>query len=75
MAPTVGTVTATSSKDKDWKSFEVRIDGFANLPAKKGVDIFSPEFACFGHKWRLSIYPGGNRSSKNGMVSIFLELL
>ena len=75
MAPTVGTVTSTNSKDKDWKSFEVSFDGFANLPAKKGVDIFSPEFACFGHKWRLSIYPGGNRSSKNGMVSIFLELL
>ena len=73
MAPTVGTVTATSSKDKDWKSFEVSFDGFANLPAKKGVDIFSPEFTCFGHQWCLHVYPGGSETSVDGRVSIFLH--
>ena len=59
MEPTVGTVTATPSKDKDWKSFEVRFDGFANLPATKGEYVLSPEFTCFGHQSRLWIYPGG----------------
>lgn len=36
----------------------VRFDDFENLPAKKGEDVFSPEFTCFHHKWCLSIFPG-----------------
>ena len=73
MAPTVGTVTATSSKDKDWKSFEVRIDGFANLPSEKGEAVFSPEFTCFRHRWSLQIYPGGSRNSDDGMMAVYIE--
>ena len=70
---TVGTVTPTTSADKEWKSFEVRFDGFAKLPAKKGEDVFSPAFTCFRHKWRLKIYPGGDRTSDDGMVAAYLE--
>ena len=75
---TVGTVTATSSKDKeDWKSFEVRFDGFEKLPAEKGKSVISPAFTCFHHKWRLIIYPGGDKfpKSHDGMVAVFLEHL
>ena len=73
MTRTVGTVTATPSMDKDWKSFEVRFDGFAKLPAEKGEDVLSPEFTCFGHQWCLGICPGGSAKSKDGMVAVFIE--
>ena len=69
----IGTVTATNSKDKDWKFFEVRFDGFADLPATKGEEVLSPEFTCFHHKWCLSIHPGGSTKSDDGMVAVFLE--
>ena len=73
MATTVGTVRATNSKDKDWKFFEVRFDGFANLPATKDKYVSSPEFTCFHHKWRLAIFPGGHSKSKDGMVAVYLD--
>ena len=44
---------------------EFRIEGFADLPANKGVDfVDSPEFSCFGHQqWCLRVWPGGHANS------------
>ena len=36
--------------------------------------MVSSEFTCFGHKWRLKLYPGGNTTLvEDGMVSIALH--
>ena len=52
---------------------EVHYNGFEGLPSERGVPVQSPEFTCFGHKWRVEIYPGGHSTSNEGMVGIFLE--
>ena len=35
----------------------------------------SPEFTCFGHRWRVRIYPGGHSTSEEGMVGICFDHL
>ena len=34
--------------------------------------ITSPEFSCFGHQWRLDLYPGGEEDSEVGYVDVEL---
>ena len=58
---------------KEWEVIEVHYNGFEGLPSERGVPVQSPEFTCFGHKWRVEIYPGGHSTSNEGMVGIFLE--
>ena len=46
--------------------------GFANLTTTRGEGVFSPRFSCFGHQWRLYIYPGGRDNSNEGYVAVAL---
>ena len=62
------------SDDPKVKLFSVTFDNFEDLPSEKEQYVFSSKFSCFGAKWQLLIYPGGNSdSSSDGMVSLFLE--
>ena len=77
-AKTRGTIQRLSSmraikttKDEA-QLFQVRFDGFAGLPARKGVDrVDSPEFTCFGNRWHLRVHPGGNILSDDGKVAVY----
>ncbi|KAL7487329.1 hypothetical protein ACHAW6_012928 [Cyclotella cf. meneghiniana] len=64
----VGTPPAERMVDKHTVEFH----DFKNLTTTKCDKIVSPEFCCAGHKWSLSLYPGGNKTSTDGMVSTFL---
>ena len=70
----VGTPPA-SLLTNEWETQEIRFHEFEGLPAEKGSSVnytYSPEFMCFGHKWRLQIYPGGGMDSDDGMVGASL---
>lgn len=43
-----------------WEKVEVHFHSFPDLPAAQGDSVDSPEFYCFGCKWKLELYPGGN---------------
>ena len=53
--------------------FSVTFDKFQMLPTEKGQAVKSSEFSCFGSKWRVKLYPDGNKVSFDGMVSLYLE--
>ena len=55
-----------------WTAITVCFHGFANLTTTRGEEVISPEFSCFGHQWRLVIYPGGNNNSQEGYVAVGL---
>ena len=52
-----------------WVAANVCFHGFANLPTTREEGVESPEFSCFGHQWRLDIYPGGNTNTDEGYVA------
>jgi speckle-type POZ protein len=52
--------------------FSITFDNFKDLPSEKGQAVKSSEFSCFG-SWQLSLYPGGENDSSDGMVGLFLE--
>jgi hypothetical protein len=54
------------------ESVKVHFHDFPNLPQGKGVKVGSPKFLCAGHEWFLSLYPGGDRNARDGMMSVFL---
>ena len=69
----VGTPPA-SLLTNELETQEIRFHEFEGLPAEKGSSVtYSPEFTCFGHKWRLKIYPGGDSASEEGMVGVYLD--
>ena len=53
--------------------------GFADLPTERDSCamspscVTSPQFACLRHMWRLEIYPGGDATSGDGMVGVYLH--
>ena len=47
-----------SSNFEEWTTAEVYFHGFADLSTVRGEYTKSPEFSCFGHKWKLGICPG-----------------
>jgi len=55
-----------------WTTINVCFHGFANLTTTREESVKSPEFSCFGHQWRMYIYPGGDEDSNEGHVSIDL---
>ena len=55
-----------------WTTTEVCFHKFADLPTIKNEGINSPEFTCFGHEWKVKIYPGGYYHSKEGYVGVAL---
>ena len=59
---------------KEWTTAAlVRFHGFANLTTTRGEYVLSPEFSCFGHQWRLKLYPGGHTVSDEGYVGVSLR--
>jgi len=56
---------------KDWITTVIRFHGFANLPTTRDEYVSSPEFSCFGHQWRLDLYPG-EEDSEVGYVDVEL---
>ena len=57
----------------DWVIAPVHFNGFAGLTTTTAEPVRSPKFSCFGHQWRVTIYPGGKRSSPDGHVAMYLE--
>jgi hypothetical protein len=64
---------STFNSDKQWNSFLIHFHHFADHPSPPGHRLDSPEFQCNGHKWSLRIYPGGNSTSNEGCVSLYLN--
>jgi len=50
----------------------VNFHGFAGLTTAQGDFVESPVFTCFGHRWRLMIFPGSHSDSEVGMASVRL---
>jgi len=65
-------IGTASESFNGWTTTEVRFNRFADLPATRGEYVESPEFSCFGHRWRLSLFPGGRADSEEGYVAIVL---
>jgi len=55
---------------KEWTTALVKFHGFVNLPTTRGEYVASPKISCFGHQWRLRLYPGGNNRSDEGYATI-----
>ena len=51
---------------------KVHFHGFAGLSTTHGTKVMSPEFSCFGHQWKVVIYPGGEGRSQEGFVAVYL---
>ncbi|KAL7453640.1 hypothetical protein ACHAWC_005293 [Mediolabrus comicus] len=62
----------TPNKPKERK-FSIKFDNFEELPSEENHDVRSSTFSCFGHTWRVHIYPGGYKDSLDGMVGVFLH--
>eukprot|EP00581_Thalassiosira_minuscula_P007949 CAMPEP_0183712940 /NCGR_PEP_ID=MMETSP0737-20130205/7977_1 /TAXON_ID=385413 /ORGANISM="Thalassiosira miniscula, Strain CCMP1093" /LENGTH=233 /DNA_ID=CAMNT_0025941679 /DNA_START=293 /DNA_END=990 /DNA_ORIENTATION=- len=61
---------------KEWENWEghlVRFHHFESMSKKKLVQVRSPAFHCYNHKWRLTIFPGGDNDSPDGMIAVYLE--
>ena len=66
-------VGAQAGRLSDWKIKPVHFNGFAGLPTMRGVAVRSPEFSCFGHRWGVAMYPGGDiYSLLDGFVDLRL---
>ena len=39
------------------------------ISTTRGEVVGSPEFSCFGHQWKLSLYPGGVVESRDGYAA------
>ena len=65
-------VETPASGFNDWERRVVHFHGFEALTTTKGESVASPEFACLGHKWRVSIFPCGFECSDDGMVFLGL---
>ena len=66
-------VGGVPSNFEEWTTAEVYFHGFGDLSAVRDEYTESPEFSCFGHKWRVYVYPGGHEGSDDGYVSLFLH--
>ena len=67
--------SSTTSDCSGWEIIQVQYHGFTNLTTTRNKAVLSPEFTCFGHNWRVQVYPGGRASSDDGMVCISLRNL
>jgi hypothetical protein len=56
------------------ESHILHVHNFASLPTKRGKVVKSSSFSCFGSEWSVWIYPGGDTDSKDGYMSISLQL-
>ena len=51
---------------------EVHFHEFENLTTRKGAAVKSSTFTCAGHEWNVWLYPGGDTSSEDGMIGVYL---
>eukprot|EP00956_Cyclotella_meneghiniana_P016865 scaffold27065_cov30-Cyclotella_meneghiniana.AAC.1 len=60
-----------------WETKIIHFHNFLDLPDTKGNDnvVESPKFKCFGHTWRLKIYPGGDIIADHGYISAYINNL
>ena len=65
-------VGTPSSNFEDWTTAEVYFHGFADLTTTRDEAVVSPLFSCFGHQWRVDLYPGGDDGSDDGYVALDL---
>ena len=63
-------VPTSMSKER---KFSITFANFEYLPSEKGHKVKSSKFSCFGHQWRVVIYPGGCKTSSDGMLGIILK--
>ena len=68
---------ATCTKKNGWETRNIVIENYAWLGDEGDFEEFSPEFVCFGHRWRLCIHPGGagegaEKKAKDGFASLYL---
>ena len=56
----------------DWTATVVRFHGFANLTTTRDESVESPEFSCFGHQWKVKLYPGGDEHTEEGYNAVDL---
>jgi len=56
-----------------WALRRVHFHGFAGLPTTRNEMVCSPPFSCFGHQWRVAVFPGGGEDSKEGYVAAYLS--
>ena len=54
-------VSTPSTHFDGWTRTEVCFNGFK-----------SPEFSCFGHKWKLRLFSGGRSGSRDGCAALFM---
>ena len=59
-------------KFEGWTTINVCFHGFADLTTTREEYVESSKFSCFGHQWRLDIYPGGDNGSLEGYVAVDL---
>jgi hypothetical protein len=55
------------------KLFTFNFHNFESLDSTKCAFVISPSFKCFDHEWAVTLYPGGNKNARDGMVSVFLR--
>eukprot|EP00956_Cyclotella_meneghiniana_P024210 scaffold48315_cov57-Cyclotella_meneghiniana.AAC.5 len=59
---------------REWQSKIFHVHDFLGLEHTHGDNdwIESPEFKCFGHNWRLEVYPGGTDEAEEGFMTVSL---
>ena len=57
----------------DWVIAPVYFNGFVGLTTTKGESVESPEFTCFGHKWSVHMFPGGDNDSDDRYVALHIS--
>eukprot|EP00956_Cyclotella_meneghiniana_P024552 scaffold49424_cov30-Cyclotella_meneghiniana.AAC.5 len=63
-----------------YESNEIHVHNFLDLPDAKSGDnvVESPEFKCFGHTWRLEVYPAGDHDDVedgDDFISVYIRNL
>ena len=70
----VGRPSSAASAGEEWETFKILFHGFSALPSALGIYTQSPEFKCNGHRWRITLYPGGRSEASAGNLSLYLGL-
>ena len=66
-------VGSPNGRLSDWVIAPVYFNGFVGLTTTKGESVESPEFTCFGHKWSVHMFPGGDNDSDDRYVALHIS--
>ena len=58
----------------EWKRIRFVFHNFSDLPHEVEDEVISGVAECHGYKWRLLVYPGGDKESNRGFVAAYLRL-